>query len=214
MCIWLIAAKIEEKVCPAARQLAEELNLQGINAKSGSMAQLNKPGEGEYGSFYAGYVSLVPAEGILKILRDQKLAYRSLIESFPEGRRFDSYGAGKWSIAQVCNHINDSERIFCYRALALSRGEENPIPGYDHNAYVDMVDVQNRTLADLIDEFFTIRDATISFFKGMPDEYALRAGSVNGYHTSVRGLAWIMAGHLFHHMQILDQRYGPLRDRG
>ena len=178
------------------------------------MAHLKKPDEDEYGAFYAGYVSLVPREEILEVLEDQKIAYMNLVRSFPEAFRFDAYEPGKWNVAQVCNHINDSERIFCYRALALSRGEDKPIPGYDHNAYVEMVDVRNRTLAGLLAEFDTIREATLSFFRGLPDAYALRAGTVNGYHTSVRALAWIMAGHVFHHMQILDQRYGVLRSQG
>ncbi len=192
----------------------EGLNLQDINEHAHIMAHLQKPDEGEYGTFYAGYIALVPGDGIIEVLRDQKQAYRTLVSSFPEKVRFDAYSPGKWSIAQVCNHINDTERIFCYRALALSRGEQNPVPGYDHNAYVDMVDVQNRTLQDLLDEFYTIRDATITFFTGMPDAYALRAGTVNGVHTTVRALAYMMAGHLFHHMYILHERYGKLRDQG
>lgn len=37
------------------------------------------------------------------------------------------YAAGKWSIRQVLNHVNDTERMFGFRALWFARGFEIPL---------------------------------------------------------------------------------------
>src|SRR2546430_11288363 len=31
---------------------------------------------------------------------------------------------------------SDTERVFCYRALAFGRADANPLPGFDENAWV------------------------------------------------------------------------------
>ena len=168
---------------------------------------LTRPPAGEYHEFYHGYVSKIDAEDILNCLQKQREIYLNLLNSIDESLGDHQYAPGKWTIKQVINHMNDTERIFTYRALALSRGESNAIPGYDHNAYVDAVDVSNRTLADLSQEFETIRAATLSFYGNLPQSYGARMANVNGNPMSVRALAFITAGHLQHHMDILTERY-------
>jgi hypothetical protein len=169
--------------------------------------QLMKPGENEYGDFYAGYISLVPDGNYIDILQNQLEEYRNLVTAIPEELCFYAYGINKWTIAQVLNHINDTERIFCYRALALSRDEKKPIAGYDHNAYVDSVELGNRTIHNLSEEFQAIRKGTIAFYKGLSDEYITRSGIVNGNPMSVRAMACITYGHLKHHFNVLNERY-------
>ena len=34
------------------------------------------------------------------------------------------------------------------------------------------------------------------------------AGTASGHHVTVRALAWMMAGHVRHHLHILRDRYG------
>lgn len=117
------------------------------------------------------------------------------------------YAPDKWTINQVLIHIIDTERVFCYRALALSRGEQKPIPGYEQDDYMAEIDVTNRTLTDLSKEFETVRDATISLFKTITPDQALRTGNVSDHKISVRALSWIIAGHLDHHESILREKY-------
>jgi uncharacterized damage-inducible protein DinB len=173
------------------------------------MEHFKRPEKGEYGEFYQGYISMVPEGDLIDILIEQQLVLHNMIIGIPENMAYYAYDEGKWTIAQMLNHINDTERIFCYRALALSRGEKKPIPGYDHNAYVDAVKTDHRTLADLAKEFETIRQATISFYAGMPADSSTKKGIVNGTPMSVRAIAYITIGHLNHHMHILESRYLP-----
>jgi hypothetical protein len=58
-----------------------------------------------------------------------------------------------------------------------------------------------------IEEFHRVRLATISLFEHMPPEASMRAGVASGNRVTVRALAFIIAGHLIHHLKILRERY-------
>jgi len=49
--------------------------------------------------------------------------------------------------------------------------------------------------------------ATISFFKSMPPEAWDRTGVASDNHVSVRAIAYIIAGHVAHHMNVLQEKY-------
>jgi hypothetical protein len=52
-----------------------------------------------------------------------------------------------------------------------------------------------------------VREATIALFQNLPDEAWRRHGVANQYNVSVRGLAFQIAGHEQHHVNILRERY-------
>lgn len=63
------------------------------------------------------------------------------------------------------------------------------------------------TLSTLVREFASIRASTIDLFRHLPPEAWLRRGVASDYPFSVRALAYIAAGHVIHHLQILKERY-------
>jgi uncharacterized damage-inducible protein DinB len=113
-----------------------------------------------------------------------------------------------WTLKQVVNHISDGERVFAYRALCIARGDTTPLPGFDENEYAKTSEVERLTLADLADEFETVRAATVSLLQSLPDEAWSRTGTANKNPISVRALAWIMVGHARHHLAIMKRRAG------
>ena len=102
----------------------------------------------------------------------------------------------------------DSERVFCYRALGFGRADQNPLPGFDEKAYVPAGRFDSRPLADIVQEFESVRAASLALFRGLDDQALLRRGTANGNTVSVRALAWILAGHELHHRGLLVERYG------
>ena len=107
----------------------------------------------------------------------------------------------------MLGHLTDSERVFCYRALAFGRADENPLPGFDEKAWVPAGRFDARPLQDLAAEFDAVRRATIALFSGLDGEALARQGTANNNVISVRALAWIIAGHERHHIAILRERY-------
>jgi hypothetical protein len=64
-----------------------------------------------------------------------------------------------------------------------------------------------------VDEFRAVRDATLPFLLGLPDEAWGRRGVASGNPFTVRALAFIAAGHVTHHLKLLQERYAPLEFR-
>ena len=166
-----------------------------------------QPQTNEYAPYYEKYIALVPEGDIVATLSRQLDDTLSLLRSLTEAQGDSRYAPGKWSIKELVGHIIDSERIFSYRALRFARNDQTPLPGYEQDDYVRAGNFDNRRLSDLTDEFEQVRRATLSLLRSLDDEAWLRRGAANETEVSVRALAYILAGHETHHMQIVRERY-------
>jgi len=170
-------------------------------------AAIPRPEASEYLAYYETYISIVPKGNLLKVLEDQRRETQQLLAGLSEAKALHRYAPGKWSIKEVLGHLTDSERVFCYRALAFGRADENPLPGFDEKAWVPAGRFDARPLKDLAAEFDAVRRATIALFSGLDAEALARQGTANNNAISVRALAWIIAGHERHHLAVLRERY-------
>jgi uncharacterized damage-inducible protein DinB len=166
-----------------------------------------RPDASEHLPYYSKYVDRVPDGDLLQTLRDQLDETLALVRGLDESQGGHRYAPGKWSIRDVVNHVADAERIFAYRALRIARGDATPLESFDENAYAEMADADARTLADLADEFEHVRRSSLSLFASLSDEALARRGTASGGVVSVRALAWIIAGHERHHVDLLHERY-------
>lgn len=173
------------------------------------MTTLAPPGTDEYGSYYAGYVARVPAGvDVLDLLARQQATTLARFAAVPAARAGYRYAPGKWTVREVVMHLSDVERIFAYRALRLARADVTPLPGFDENAYSPFSNAEAHPLPALAEEWSDVRRATLSLLRHLPDEAWIRRGTASGAPVSVRALAWIIAGHERHHMDVLAERYG------
>jgi uncharacterized damage-inducible protein DinB len=131
----------------------------------------------------------------------------ALIRQLSDEKAHFRYEEGKWSVKEIIGHLIDTERIMAYRALCISRGEEKPLPGYDHNDYVANGQFDQRNLQSLSNEYDALRNANINMFSSLGKQQMQRTGTANNNPVSVRALAFIIAGHEKHHLNILEQRY-------
>lgn len=169
---------------------------------------IEKPGEAEYAPFYAGYIARIPAEDLLEILEDQSAELRELVAATSPDKEVFRYAPGKWSVREVFGHLIDGERVFGHRAFRIGRGDQTPLPGFDENHYVAASGYDDRALTSLAAEFALVRAGNLALLHGLSREDWRRLGTANGHPISVRALAFIMAGHVSHHVAILSQRYG------
>ena len=172
------------------------------------MNLIERPGGGEFAAFYASYVSLVPESDIMRVLEGQAADVRLQTRAFVPKREEFRYAPGKWSVREVLGHMTDAERVFGFRAFCFSRGDENPLPGFDENDYVARSGFDRCGLTDLVDAFGRVREANLTALRRFDDDAWLRMGTASGQPVSVRALAYIMAGHVRHHLHILSTRYG------
>lgn len=165
-----------------------------------------RPGVDEFAPFYSGYVARVPDGDIVETLRNHEETLKFL-RSIPDTLGDHRYGPDKWSVKEVIGHMSDGERVFAYRAMRFSRHDRTPAEGFDENAFVANSAFSRRTLADLISEFEHLRQASVLMLDGIDEAAMSSRGIANGMEISVRALAFILAGHERHHVEILRTRY-------
>ncbi|MFA0964256.1 DinB family protein [Roseivirga sp. BDSF3-8] len=168
--------------------------------------QNKRPEKGEYNDYYHQYVTRISGD-TCQYLERQGESFATLINSVPEDKWDYRYAEGKWSIRELIGHILDGERIFVYRALAIARGEKESLPGFDENAYVANGRFAHRSAESFYKEFINIRQSTLDFYRYLDGRDWDRSCVVNGHPMTVRAIAYIIGGHLAHHMEILSERY-------
>jgi len=171
---------------------------------------IDRPSPAEFASFYAGYVSLVPEADIMSVLEGQADDVRLQTRAFIPKREEFRYAPGKWSVRQVLGHVTDAERVFGFRAFCFSRGDENALPCFEQDDYVARASFDRCSLADLVQEFGQVREANLIVLRRLDDAAWRRMGTASGHPVSVRALAYIMAGHVRHHLHILSTRYAEI----
>lgn len=174
------------------------------------MNKLTTPNSDEYAEFYAGYVQRAAAKGdVLVALPQQIDEIKSALGSLSDEQALFRDAPNEWSIKEMMGHLNDTERVFSYRLLRVSRNDTTPIPGFEQNDYVRAAGFDSHPIKDLIQEFEHLRRANILAIQNMTDESALRVGTASGYLVSARALIYMLVGHVDHHLESLNGKYLP-----
>jgi uncharacterized damage-inducible protein DinB len=168
-----------------------------------------RPQKGDYALYYDNYIALVPSGEFLEILREQHRAMTRLLSPLTDQQAEFPYAPGKWSVKEVLGHVIDAERIFAYRILRIARGDQTPLAGFEQDGYIQTGNFSARTLNDLLEEFSSVREATITLVRSLDDDAWLRRGIASQKEISVLALAFVIAGHELHHRIILEERYSP-----
>jgi len=158
--------------------------------------------------YYHGYIANVTGENLGHQLTQQLQELEQLFENVSDRAALARYSDGKWSIKEVIGHLSDTERIFSYRLLRIARGDPTPLAGYDENAYVPAGHFDQRPLAQLLAELRATRLSTTAMMEGLPPESWTRRGVANDKPITARALAYIIVGHVTHHLGTLRDRYG------
>lgn len=174
---------------------------------SNQSAAVGRPDKTEAAPYYFTYIDKVQGEEILPVLSGQLESAGSLLASIGEEKSLFRYAPGKWSIRELLNHLNDAERLFAMRALWFARGFETPLASFDQEIAVAHSKADAISWAAQVEEFRRVRLASISLFENLPAEAWTRAGIASDNRVTVRALAYIIAGHVEHHLRILKERY-------
>ena len=172
-----------------------------------AMTTITAPERTEAAEYYFTYIDQVGRGDICGILEHQLTETLGLLNGISEEQSLHRYAPDKWSIRQVLGHVNDTERLFVFRALWFARGFDSPLPSFDQHVAVSTAASDERSWESHVDEFRAIRRATLAFFHNLPDAAWTRRGVASGNPFTVRALAYIAAGHVTHHVSILRSRY-------
>lgn len=168
---------------------------------------IGRPQPTEAAKHFLPYIDQVPGDDVLAVIESQLEESMALFATIDEEKSKHRYEDGKWSVRELINHVTDTERAFAFRALWFSRGFTTPLPGYDQNIAAAGAGADGVAWAAHVEEFRAVRQATIALFRNMPAEGWTRSGVASDNLVSVRALAFIIAGHVAHHVKILRERY-------
>lgn len=162
----------------------------------------------EYVPYFEQYIKLVTNNlSIIENLETAQKEFDNLLRNLPEKKHDFAYAEGKWTMKELIQHIIDTERVFCYRALCFARNDKTDLPGFDQDIFVDNDNANDRDYFDLLAEMQTLRTSTIQLYKSFSDEALLRIGIASGNEISVRALGFLFSGHQIHHLNIVRERY-------
>lgn len=157
--------------------------------------------------FYKTYTEVLGEVELLKCMRNQLDNFPKFLESIPEEKFQYAYAEGKWTIAETIHHIIDTERVFQYRALRFSRGDETSLAGFDQDIFVAGANVSKRSKSSLIAEYQVVRQSTLALFEDFDAGILRNKGIASDLEWSVGTLGFVICGHQKHHRNIIRERY-------
>jgi len=172
------------------------------------MATVKDLDHSEFNAFYRNYVELVkPDQELLEALKDGKDKSLSFYAEIPEDKWRFAYQPGKWTILEVLQHVIDTERIFCYRALRIGRGDKTPLPGFEQDDYITPSRANEKNMHKMLEEYSLVRDCTINLFQSFNEEALLNKGTSSDASLTARASGFIICGHEIHHANIIQSNY-------
>jgi hypothetical protein len=168
---------------------------------------IGRPQDTEAAPYYFTYINQVIGEDAAGTIETQLEESLVFFGGISEERSLYRYAPEKWSIRQVLNHITDTERAFAFRALWFARGFQAPLPSYDQNIAAAGAEADKISWSAHVEEFRRVRQSTISLFRNLPADAWTRSGIASDNPFTVRALAYIIAGHVAHHVAVLRERY-------
>lgn len=161
----------------------------------------------EYNPYYKQYIQKLKGEDVLESLEKGFIVVNDLMTSLTEEKLQSAYAEGKWTIKEVLQHVMDTERIFCNRALRFARNDKTDLPGFEQDDYVPFSGANERNSMEMLREYNAIRQATIALFQSFSDVMLERLGVANNNNMSVRAIAYVIVGHERHHVNVINERY-------
>jgi uncharacterized damage-inducible protein DinB len=168
---------------------------------------LERPQPNEAASYYSKYIDRVTSDDVVEVLASQLDETLASLTAISEEQSLHRYAPDKWSMRELLGHVNDTERVFMFRALWFARGFQDSLPSFDQEVGFKAAESDRVPWAKLVDEFKAIRRSTVAFYRNLPDDAWRRSGIASDSSVTVRALAYIVAGHVSHHLAILRERY-------
>lgn len=158
-------------------------------------------------AYFQYYIALHTGDDIVAILQQQLVEMEAVFAAISEEKAAHSYQTGKWTIKELLGHITDTERIISYRALRFSRRDNTPLPGFEEDDYVKNAHYSRRSLANIWQEFVSVRHATLTLAASFTAEDMPQIGTANGKQVDVAAILYMIAGHTTHHIKVLREKY-------
>jgi len=161
------------------------------------------PAPDEADPYFFRYIDQVEGDDILLVLTAQLDEALTQLKQITEEQSLAQPAPDKWTLKETLNHLTDTERIFAFRAFWFARGFDSALPSFDQLQAAAAAGAHSISWQSHVAEFYHVRLSTLDFFRHLPADAWNRTGTASGYRFSVRALAFLIAGHVAHHLKLL-----------
>ncbi len=161
----------------------------------------------ESATFYHHYIKLTQGNSATEAVNNHSAQLLDFYTNLPENKADYAYAEGKWTLKELLQHLIDAERVFTYRTMRIARKDTTPLAGFDENTYTANSLANSRNFTSLKEEFAALRRSTDLFILSLNEEQLKGSGTASGNFITANALAFIIYGHLLHHVNIIKERY-------
>ena len=176
------------------------------------MSVFTNPASGakEHAAAYTNAVlDLVGDKDPMPILRDTHRQLAEAIEDLSLAQLRQPEKPGKWSIAQVLQHLADSEIVYAWRMRLILAQDRPPLTGYDQDRWAEHLHYEQEDPADSLALFGVLRQANLRLLDRLSTSEAQRVGvHVERGDESIEHIRRMYAGHDILHLRQIDRIRG------
>ncbi len=158
----------------------------------------------ERAKYSAAILDLVGGRDPLSVLRETPAAAARAVEGLTSAQLRKPEAAGKWSIAQVLQHLADSDLVWGWRMRLILAQDRPTLTGYDQDLWADRLHYADADPAHALETLRVLRRGNLALIERATPEDLTRVGvhSERG-EESAGHLIGLYAGHdLLHLRQI------------
>ncbi len=151
-------------------------------------------------------LDLVGGREPMQILRETPAAAATLIEGLSSAQLKAPEAPGKWSMAQVLQHLADSDLVWGWRLRLILAQDRPPITGYDQDLWADRLHYADADVAQALETLRVLRRNNLWLIDRATPEDLRRVGvhSERG-EESIGYLRGLYAGHDLLHLRQLER---------
>jgi hypothetical protein len=167
-----------------------------------------RPDSSEFDSdYHHDLIARVQGDCAIRLLSEQLFWICELASSISTEQVDRVESPYTWTIRQVFEHCANAERMYGYRIMCLADGSQPNLPAWDEN-----VSANSRfglgNFSRLVTEWGDLRKSNLCLLQRLSPRAWDCGGTAAGNRCTVRTLAWLAAGHLLHHLEIVVKRCG------
>jgi uncharacterized damage-inducible protein DinB len=131
---------------------------------------------GAAGQYVRDLLALLGSREPLAVLAETPGILRAAVAQVPTDMLRRAEAPGKWSVAEVLQHLADSDLITGYRTRLMLAQDNPPIPGYDQDAWALRLHYADAEPSGALAQFEALRVANLALWRRLNESELARTG--------------------------------------
>jgi hypothetical protein len=165
-----------------------------------------KSAAGQAQAYITAVLALVGDKNPMDVLRATPGSLRRAFEAMPASQTRTPEAPGRWSAAQVIQHLADAELVWGYRVRMVLSNDRPSLTGYDQDLWAEKFRYSEADAQEAVEQFAVVRRSNLRLLEQASDADLRRVGvHVERGEESVAHLIRLNAGHDLLHLQQLER---------